>query len=61
MINFLKKSTWSIIFGMVVYFSISYAFDQQMIQRFQAARGKKIAQRALILNIPGIFIMVSMW
>jgi hypothetical protein len=46
---------------MIVYFSISYAFDQQMMQRFQAAKGKRIAQRALLLNIPGIFIMVSMW
>jgi hypothetical protein len=46
---------------MIIYFSISYAFDQQMVQRFQAAKGKKIAQQALLLNIPGIFIIVSMW
>jgi SSS family transporter len=57
---FVRQSFWSLFFGMIVYFSISYCFDQQMIQRFQAVKTKKLAQKALLLNIPGIFLIMSL-
>lgn len=38
---------------------MSYAVDQQMIQRFSAAKTKKTAQVALLLNIPGIILLIS--
>lgn len=37
-----------------------YCIDQQMLQRFSAAKTKKTAQLALLLNIPGIFILTAM-
>ena len=57
---FIRQSFWSLIIGQVVYMSMSYCFDQQMIQRFQASKTKRIAQKALILNSPGVFLMVSL-
>ena len=39
---------------------MSYAIDQQMMQRFSAAKTKRTAQIALILNIPGVFFLISM-
>ena len=50
---FVRQSFWSLFLGMIVYFSQSYCFDQQMIQRFKASKSKKLAQRALLLNAPG--------
>lgn len=39
--------------------TMSYAIDQQMIQRFKAAKTQKTAQVALLLNIPGIILLIS--
>ena len=39
---------------------MSYTFDQQMVQRFSAAKNKKTAQIALVLNIPGVVLLVSL-
>lgn len=39
---------------------MSYAIDQQMMQRFSAAKTKRTAQTALLLNIPGIFLLISL-
>lgn len=38
-----------------------YAIDQQMLQRFSAAKTQRTAQLAFILNIPGILIMISLF
>ena len=32
---FIRQSFWSLIFGQAIYMSMSFCFDQQMIQRFQ--------------------------
>jgi sodium-coupled monocarboxylate transporter 8/12 len=45
---------------MIVNNLITYCFDQQMMQRFQAAKTKKTAQRALLLNIPIVFVLVTL-
>jgi SSS family transporter len=57
---FIRQSFWSLIFGQILLSSMSFCFDQIMIQRFLAAKTKKIAQRALLLNSPGIFVLVSL-
>lgn len=57
---FIRQSTWSILLGQFTYMTMMFSFDQQMIQRFRASRTKKIAQRALCLNVPGIFCMSSL-
>lgn len=57
---FIRQSTWSLFFGAFCLYSYSYCFDQQMIQRFQAAKSKKKAQLALILNIPGVFFITTL-
>lgn len=39
---------------------MGFAIEQQMMQRYASARTKKTAQLALLLNIPGIFIFISL-
>jgi len=57
---FIRQSFWSLFIGMNVNNLIFYCFDQQMMQRFQAAKTKKVAQRALLLNIPIVFVLMSL-
>ena len=57
---FIRQSFWPLFFGMIVHFSMSYCLDQQMVQRFAAAKDVKTAQIALLLNVPGIFLLVSL-
>lgn len=57
---FIRQSNWSNFFGSLAFFSITYGIDQQMIQRFSAAKSVKKAQQAFLFNIPGIFIYVSL-
>lgn len=56
---FVRQSFWSLIFGASIYFSINYCFDQQMLQRFNAAKTKQKAQIALLLNIPIVVVFIS--
>lgn len=42
-----------------VAWSMSYALDQQMIQRFSAAKNTRTAQLALMLNMPGSFLLIT--
>ncbi|RNA31745.1 sodium-coupled monocarboxylate transporter 2 [Brachionus plicatilis] len=57
---FERQTFWSIFFGFLVYFSYSFSTDQQTLQRFQATKTKKLAQKALLLNVPGVFLMLSL-
>ena len=57
---FVRQSFWSLFFGSVVYYLMQYSIDQQMIQRFMAAKSQKTAQRALLLNIPLSFFIMSL-
>ena len=34
---FIRQSFWSLIIGQAIYMSMSFCFDQQMIQRFQVS------------------------
>ena len=57
---FIRQSFWSLFIGMFVYFLTFYCIDQQMVQRFAAAKNIRTAQNALLLNIPGVFLLISM-
>jgi SSS family transporter len=57
---FLRQSFWSLFFGITVYFSMSYCIDQQMVQRFSSAKNVRTAQIALLLNVPGVFLLMSL-
>ena len=57
---FIRQSFWSLSIGMFVYFLTFYCLDQQMVQRFAAAKNIRTAQNALLLNIPGIFLLITM-
>ena len=55
---FVRQTFWSIFFGTLVYFAMSYCLDQQMLQRFSAAKSIRKAQLALLLNVPGILFLM---
>jgi SSS family transporter len=57
---FIRQSFWSLFIGMFVYFLTFYCIDQQMVQRFAAAKNIRTAQNALLLNIPGVFLLITM-
>lgn len=56
---FVRQSFGAYYFGAVVYYSINYCFDQQMLQRFKAAKTKRQAQIALLLNTPIVIFFIS--
>lgn len=57
---FIRQSFWPLIFGQLLLNTMSYCFDQQTIQRFRASKTRKVAQRALLLNSPAAFLMLSL-
>lgn len=57
---FIRQSFWSLTFGQVFLNLMSYCFDQQSLQRFRATKTRKKAQRALVINSPAAFILVSL-
>jgi sodium-coupled monocarboxylate transporter 8/12 len=57
---FLRQSFWPLLIGHYCTFAPFYATDQQMLQRFQATRTKKLAQTALALNAPGGILIISL-
>jgi solute carrier family 5 (sodium-coupled monocarboxylate transporter), member 8/12 len=57
---FVRQSFWSLYFGITVYYLMPYCIDQQMVQRFSSAKNVKTAQIALLLNAPGIFLLLNL-
>lgn len=56
----IRQSFWSLVIGSFVAWISSYGIDQQMVQRYAAAKNRKTAQTAILLNIPGVIILISM-
>ena len=56
---FVRQTFWSLLIGQLCYMAMPFCFDQQMMQRFQASRTKHHAKRALLLNSPGLFLMIT--
>lgn len=56
---FIRQSTLSVVIGTFSQFVMQYCIDQQMVQRFLSAKSKRTAQTALLLNIPGVLMLLS--
>ena len=56
---FIRQSFWSLVIGNLIHSLMSYCMEQQMVQRFASAKSIKTAQYALLLNIPGQIMLVS--
>lgn len=56
----IRQSFWSLVIGSFVAWISSYGIDQQMVQRYSAAKNKRTAQTALLLNIPGVILLISL-
>lgn len=57
---FIRQSFWSQFIGFIFVLSLFYSVDHQMIQRFQASKNKKTAQKALLYHMPLIFIFFTL-
>lgn len=55
-----RQSFWSLVFGHFIAWLMPYCMDQQMVQRFASTKSIKTAQIALLLNIPGVFFLISL-
>ncbi|RNA00038.1 sodium-coupled monocarboxylate transporter 1-like [Brachionus plicatilis] len=56
----IRQSFWSLVIGSFVAWISSYGIDQQMVQRYAAAKNRRTAQAAILLNIPGVIILISL-
>lgn len=45
----IRQSFWTLVFGQIIYMSMSFAFDQQMIQRFQVRKSPSLIINMIIL------------
>ncbi|XP_076438364.1 sodium-coupled monocarboxylate transporter 1-like isoform X2 [Babylonia areolata] len=55
-----RHTTWSLTLGAFLVWLPPYAVDQQMVQRFSAARTLRDAKIALLLNMPGMVIIITL-
>ncbi|XP_059148788.1 sodium-coupled monocarboxylate transporter 1-like [Physella acuta] len=55
-----RHTFWSLIIGIFFVWLPPYTVDQQMVQRFSSAQSLKDAKIALLLNIPGMVIMITL-
>lgn len=55
-----RHTFWSLIIGIFFVWLPPYTVDQQMVQRFSSAKSMKDAKIALLLNIPGMAIMITL-
>ncbi|KAL3843173.1 hypothetical protein ACJMK2_021124 [Sinanodonta woodiana] len=55
-----RHTFWSLIIGIYFVWLPPYTVDQQMVQRFSSARSLRQAKVALLLNVPGMFLLISL-
>uniref|UniRef100_A0A2C9JP75 Sodium-coupled monocarboxylate transporter 1 n=1 Tax=Biomphalaria glabrata TaxID=6526 RepID=A0A2C9JP75_BIOGL len=55
-----RHTFWALLIGIFFIWLPPYTVDQQMVQRFSSARSLRDAKIALLLNVPGMFIMISL-
>lgn len=55
-----RHTFWTLTIGIFFVWLPPYTVDQQMVQRFAAARSLKEAKIALLLNAPGMFIIITL-
>lgn len=56
---FIRQGFFPLVIGTFGQFSLQYCIDQQMVQRFLSAKSKRTAQTAVLLNVPGIVLLIS--
>ncbi|XP_050416932.1 sodium-coupled monocarboxylate transporter 1 [Patella vulgata] len=56
----IRHSFWTLIVGIYFVWLPPYTVDQQMVQRFASTKSLKHAKWALLLNIPGMFIIITL-
>lgn len=55
-----RHTFWTLIVGNFFSWLANYSVDQQMIQRYASTKSLKHATIALLVNVPGIFIMITL-
>ncbi|KAJ8299392.1 hypothetical protein KUTeg_023452 [Tegillarca granosa] len=55
-----RSTFWSLIIGIYFVWLPPYTVDQQMVQRFSSTKSLKEAKIALLLNVPGMFILITL-
>ncbi|ESP00210.1 hypothetical protein LOTGIDRAFT_141180 [Lottia gigantea] len=56
----IRHTFWTLIIGIYFVWLPPYTVDQQMVQRFSSTKSLKHAKWALLLNIPGMFIIITL-
>ncbi|XP_025100792.1 sodium-coupled monocarboxylate transporter 1-like isoform X2 [Pomacea canaliculata] len=56
----IRHTFWGLTLGIFLIWLPPYAVDQQMVQRFSSARSLREAKIALLLNAPGMFIIITL-
>ncbi|KAK7497133.1 hypothetical protein BaRGS_00011663 [Batillaria attramentaria] len=56
----IRHTFWGLTLGIYFVWLPPYAVDQQMVQRFSSARNLREAKIALLLNAPGMFIIITL-
>jgi solute carrier family 5 (sodium-coupled monocarboxylate transporter), member 8/12 len=57
---FIRQSFWPLAVGSMFYMTTSVCFDQSMLLRFTASKTKRTARTAVLLNIPGMFTILTL-
>ncbi|KAK2148248.1 hypothetical protein LSH36_507g02047 [Paralvinella palmiformis] len=55
-----RHTFWTLIVGNFFVWLYPYTVDQQMIQRFSSTKSLEQAKLSLLLNIPGMFIIITL-
>lgn len=55
-----RHTFWSLIIGIYFVWLPPYTVDQQMVQRFSSAKSLKDAKFALLCNVPGMLILITL-
>ncbi|XP_064614404.1 sodium-coupled monocarboxylate transporter 1-like isoform X2 [Liolophura sinensis] len=55
-----RHTFWTLVVGIYFVWLPPYTVDQQMVQRFSSARSLRDAKMALLFNIPGMFILITL-
>ncbi|XP_022310587.1 sodium-coupled monocarboxylate transporter 1-like [Crassostrea virginica] len=55
-----RQTFWSLTVGIYFVWLYPYTVDQQMVQRFSSARSLSDARFALICNVPGMFLLITL-
>ncbi|XP_041373436.1 sodium-coupled monocarboxylate transporter 1-like [Gigantopelta aegis] len=56
----IRHTFWTLIVGIYFVWLPPYTVDQQMVQRFSSTKSLKHAKWALLCNVPGMFILITL-